>query len=91
MAKNLRPPERLVLEGNLKENFRKFKQQFELYLTATGVEEKEDKIKSSTLLTIIGPDALEVYNTFQWPEDGDNLKVNKILEQFEQYCNPRQM
>ena len=28
MSKNLHPPEKLCLKGNLKENFRKFKKQF---------------------------------------------------------------
>ena len=89
MAKNLRPPEKLILEGNLKENFRRFRQQFDLYMTATGLSEKDDAIKSSTLLTIIGSEALEIYNTFTWATDGDNVKVAEILNQFEQYCNPR--
>ena len=40
MAKNLKPPENLCLQGNLKENFRKFKQQFQIYMTASGLTEK---------------------------------------------------
>ena len=93
MAKNLKQPERLSFDGNLKENFRKFKQQFNLYATATGLNDKTDDVKSSTLLTVIGPEALEVYNTFSWAETGDaagdNMKVDKIIAKFEKYCNPR--
>lgn len=40
MAKHLHPPEKLQLSGNLKENFRKFKQQFDIYITAAGIKEK---------------------------------------------------
>lgn len=36
-----------------------------------------------------GPEALEVYNTFQWDSDGDENKVDKIMEKFQRYCNPR--
>ena len=38
-----------------------------------------------------GSEALEVYNTFQWDADvdDDNKKVDKIMEKFERYCNPR--
>ncbi|XP_022783269.1 uncharacterized protein K02A2.6-like [Stylophora pistillata] len=33
-------------------------------------------------------DAIEVFNTFQFAE-GDENKLDKVPEQFEQYCNPR--
>jgi hypothetical protein len=35
----LKPPGALNLEGNLAENFKEWIQSFELYLTATGIEE----------------------------------------------------
>ena len=41
-----------------------------------------------TLLHVAGSEALEVYNTFQWDEDDDNTKLDKIMEKFERYCNP---
>ena len=42
-----------------------------------------------TLLHVVGPEALEDYNMFQWDSDGDENKVDKIMEKFEWYCNPR--
>ena len=42
-----------------------------------------------TLLHVVGPEALEDYNTFRWDSDGDENKVDKIMEKFEWYCNPR--
>ena len=42
-----------------------------------------------TLLRVTGSEALEVYNTFKWDADGDYKKVDKIMEKFERYCNPR--
>lgn len=53
MAKNLRPPEKLLLSGNLKENFRKFKQQFDIYITAFGIKANTEEIKCATLLHVI--------------------------------------
>jgi hypothetical protein len=41
------------------------------------------------LLHVAGFEALEVYNTFQWDTAGDDVKVDKIMEKFERYCNPR--
>ena len=65
MAKNLHPPEKLVLNGNLKEIFRNFKQQFEIYNTAAGIKNKTADIQCATLLHVIGPDAVEIFNTFK--------------------------
>ena len=58
-------------------------------MTATGIAEKENSIKSSTFLHVIGPESLEIYNTFTWATDGDNMKLDKIMEKFKAYCNPR--
>lgn len=41
------------------------------------------------LLHVAGPEALEVYSTFQYASDGNENKVDKIMEKFEPYCNPR--
>ena len=45
-------------------------------------------VKIAILLNFSGKDATEVFNTFQFPK-GDEKKLNKVLEQFEQYRNPR--
>lgn len=93
MAKNLHPPEKLLLSGNLKENFRKFKQQFMIYLTAAGITGSTEDVKCATLLHVIGPDAIEIFNTFRWDQEGDtegdDKKLDKILSKFEKYCSPK--
>lgn len=93
MAKNLRPPEKLLLTGNLKENFRKFKQQFDIYITAAGIKAQEEDVKCATLLHVIGPDAIEIFNTFKWNEEGDSpgddKKMDKVLGKYEKYCIPK--
>lgn len=84
----LNPPEHLILEGNIAKNWRKWRQQFELFSAASGLSEKAEKVQSATLLHVAGPEALEVYNTFSWDNNGDENKVAKILEKFQAYCNP---
>ena len=81
-------PSALSFDGNTSENWRRFKQQFDIYVTASGSEKKDDTVKIAILLNFAGEDAIEVFNTFQFAE-GDEKKLNKVLEQFEQYCNPR--
>ena len=62
MASDFKPPEQLSLEGNPAENWRRWRQRFELYLLAKEAHEKADKIKIAMLLSSIGPEALERYN-----------------------------
>ena len=45
--------------------------------------------ESATLLHVAGEEALEIYNTFTWDNDGDDKKVDTIMAKFEAYCNPR--
>jgi len=81
-------PSALSFDGNTSENWRRFKQQFDIYITTSGSEKKDDAVKIAILLNFAGEDAIEVFNTFQFAE-GDERKLNKVLEQFEQYCNLR--
>jgi len=86
----LTPPDPLDLDGsNVSDKWRKWKQRFELFSLASGLSSKDEGIQATTFLHVIGPDALEVYNTFSWEEAGDEKKVTKILEKLEAYCIPR--
>ncbi|XP_078355928.1 uncharacterized protein LOC144640716 [Oculina patagonica] len=81
-------PSAFSFHGNTSENWRRFKQQYDIYLTASGSEKKDDTVKIAILLNFAGEDAIEVFNTFQFSE-GDEKKLDKVLGQFERYCNPR--
>ncbi|KAK5642690.1 hypothetical protein RI129_008857 [Pyrocoelia pectoralis] len=81
-------PAPLKFEGNLSENFKRFKQRFEIYLLATGASEKEDKVKVAMLLNIIGEEGLEIYNNFKLGKE-DKQKYDKVISEFETYMNPR--
>ena len=84
------PPEQLNLEsGNIDENWRQWRQQFEVFSLASGLGEKSEKVQAATFLHAAGIKALEVYNTFTWEREGDEDKVDKILEKFQFYCKPR--
>ena len=51
-----------------------------LYLTAIGADEKSAKMKASVFLHVVGEEALEVYNNFQFQDDADKMELDKILE-----------
>ena len=76
------PPEPLPFEGNIADQWRKWKQEPTLYITAAEKDEKSDQIKSSILLTCIGRKRREIYN----PDDN---KFDLIIEKFDDYCSPR--
>jgi Arc/MetJ-type ribon-helix-helix transcriptional regulator len=54
----------------------------------SGSEDKDDPIKIAILLNFAGEDAIEVFKTFEFSA-GDDKKLDKVIEQFERYCNPR--
>lgn len=85
----LRPPAALQLTGNVAENWKRFKQRFELYLAAIGADEKSAKMKASVFLHVVGDEALEVYNNFTFATEADKMKLPKIMEKFEAYCIPK--
>jgi len=64
MANNCNVLNQLKLEGNMRENWKRFKQLFDIYLLASGWNKSDDR-KIAILLNLIGEDALEVYNTFK--------------------------
>jgi hypothetical protein len=87
---SLRPPSHLdIIDGNISENFRKWKRQMEIFLSASGASEKSKKIQTNIILHCAGPKVIDIYDQFAWEEDGDREKPDKLFQQIEKYCNPR--
>ena len=84
----LSPPTPMPLTGNLTDNWRRFKQRFNIYMAASGCgAKKDDKVKASILLHVIGEDALDIYNSFQLD---DNASLDELMDKFEEYFVPKQ-
>ncbi|XP_077255650.1 uncharacterized protein LOC143893810 [Temnothorax americanus] len=83
-----KPPKSLDLSGNISENWRKFKQSFDIFLKASGSIRKPDEIKVAILLNIVGEDGIELYNTFNLQE-AERYNLAKVLQCFEEYCVPK--
>ena len=58
-------------------------------MCATELNQKSDKIKASILLTCIGERRCEIYETFDFGNAADKVKLDPILQKFESCCNPR--
>ncbi|GFS12730.1 Pol polyprotein [Elysia marginata] len=66
---DFKPPAHLSLQGNVAENWRTWKQQFQNFLTAKEADNKPDTVKIAMLLNCLGPESLERYNNFELEED----------------------
>ena len=69
MESTMRAPTALSFEGNLKENWKRWRQKFEIYLEATDLNSKPDKRKVVVLLHTAGEEAMEKFNTFGLTEE----------------------
>jgi len=51
-------------------------------MAAIGMDTKPEPRKVALLLTIAGPQAIEVYNTFVFAEGEDKNKLDDVLDKF---------
>lgn len=85
---NVKPVKELVLDGNLSENWRRFKQAFDIFMTASKLTHDSEEVKVSTFLNAIGEDALEVYNTFRLTAE-QQRNYTTVVKSFEDFCRPK--
>ena len=67
-------PSTLSFDGDTAENWQRFKQQFDIYITASRSEKKDDVVKIAIFLNFPGDNTIEVLNAFQFAE-GDEKKL----------------
>ena len=83
-------PRPLSLDGNLSENWRRFFQAWQVYYSLkTHGQSVDDRYKTSLFLHVVGEDAAELYHSFSWTSDGDEWKLEKVIEKYETYCADR--
>lgn len=88
MSGAVRAPKSLSLMGCISDNWRKFRQNFEIFMVASGKDKESEEIKVAIFLNIIGEEAVELFNTFQLLP-ADKKELVKVLGAFEGYCNPK--
>jgi len=76
------------MDGNIAENWRKWKQRWTLYAKASGVDAKDEETQCAVFLHTIGDEALEVYDTFTFTESEEN-KIEPLIGKFDAYCSPK--
>lgn len=85
---NFKPPKSLVFDNNIRNNFTKFKQSFEIYMIAAGLSNKPDATKIAIFLNVAGEEAIDVFNTLTFQNEEDRTKYESVVEAFTEYCEP---
>lgn len=78
----------LNLNGNLADNWKRFRKNFEIFLEAAGLSEENDSKKVAVLLNAIGEDGVELYETFALSKE-NKKKYNEVINAFEDFCIPK--
>ena len=86
----LPPPQALEIHDvNVADKWKKFRLAWDNYALATELDKKAEKVQVTTVLTIIGEEARDVYSTFTgWASDADKTKLDPVLTKFAEYCEP---
>lgn len=85
---HVKPIGPLRLDGNIAENWPKWKQRWVLYAKASGVDSKDEETQCPVFLHKIGKETLEVYDTFTFT-DAEVDKIEPLVAKFEAYCSPK--
>lgn len=88
MTDHVKPVDALVCDGNMSENWRRFKRNYDIFASAAKVNTQTNDIKINTFLNAIGPDAVDLFDSFSLT-DAQRLVYETVVESFETYCNPR--
>lgn len=95
----LKAPGELSFEGNVSENWRRWKRAFQNYLLAINLVLAADggpgnaaisKRQVAILLHTAGEEADEICSQFEYAENESADVLADVLAKFEAYCNPRQ-
>ena len=95
-----RIPEKLNTDNTSAIEWKRWIQAFEIYECAAELEEKKDKVKVAIFLNIIGPDGVEIFNsfkeeTFERTENEKKITIKGkedlewIKNKFESYFTPK--
>ena len=86
--KNLPVPEPIkVTSGNVAENWSYLREQWNDYEIATGLREKDEKIRVATLRGIMGKDCYNIYKRLALEKE-EKERVTSILDGLDKYFKP---
>ena len=83
---NVPAPEKMCLEGNLSQNWKRFRRQFENYAIASRLNREEDQeYQVSVFLAVFGPDACEIFDNIKFDDEDDKNDLQKVMEKLQDF------
>lgn len=88
---NIPLPTKLELTGDLATNWKKFHRAWKNYEIAARLKDPENpaankSLRTATLLTCIGSDALNVYKDLEFENEDDKNDIDIVLQKLQRYC-----
>lgn len=80
---SVKVPEKMSFK-DAREDFHRFRQMFEFYMLASKKIKNSEEEKIAELITFLGHEGLDVYNTFDIRKEELNLK--NVLDKFQSHC-----
>ena len=81
-------PGPLIFDGNIAENWRRFLQEYEVFIAAA-CSSKPKKIQAYILLNLAGGEAIEREKSFTYGEDETKEDLECLKRKFGELCNPQ--
>ncbi|KAK3734824.1 hypothetical protein QZH41_002402 [Actinostola sp. cb2023] len=82
------PPNKLEVldQDKLVENWKTFKQMWQNYTVITNLRSQTEEYRIALFLHCIGPDALRVYNGFDFATEEEQKSLENVIQKFDQYA-----
>ncbi|KAL4720044.1 hypothetical protein ACJJTC_000480 [Scirpophaga incertulas] len=85
----LKPPPPFSLVGEPGENYKKWKQRYQIYYTASGASNRlNDEGKIALFLHCLGEECLPIYNNFEFTEEQPHMVYQNVVTKFDEYFMP---
>ena len=82
----IRAPQQLILDVNIVENWKLFKQKWRNYSIIAQLNRQPADYQVALLLHTLGDDALRVYNGFDFQTPDEERTVDEVLDRFDQFA-----
>ena len=73
--------------ADLSNQWSRFKDEFELFLTAAEKTNSDDKVKVALLLRCVGPRGSDIFKTFTFQTGKSKYVYKDVIEKFDAFCN----
>lgn len=81
-------PKPLLAEGNMDHNWKLFKEEYEIYMTASEKSKKAADVRAAIFLNLVGEYGRQLCTNFNMAAE-DKKDVVKVMARFENFCAPK--